>query len=130
MEVGFFVGQDRPQYDGSHLPQYHLPELSRLTPGGYPVQQDRRGRQDQQNCIFLPFLFYCICPIVGANCQKNNRVIREILAETVFTLRDMATFFANHENNPKIAVNADASTPAQIQFSANIAEEFRVIWRG
>jgi hypothetical protein len=66
---------------------------------------------------------------VGANCQKNNRVIREILAETVFTLSDMATFFANHEDNPKIAVNADASTPAQIQFSADIAKEFRVIWR-
>jgi hypothetical protein len=65
---------------------------------------------------------------VGANCQKNNRVIREVLAETVFTLRDMTAFFANHEDNAKIAVNAGASAPAQIQLSADIAKEFRVIW--
>ncbi|MBW1677702.1 MAG: hypothetical protein JRJ79_14140 [Deltaproteobacteria bacterium] len=36
-------------------------------------------------------LFYCICPIVGANRQKNNRVIREILVVTHSTPRDVDT---------------------------------------
>jgi len=72
-------------------------------------------------------LSHRIRALVRTDRQKHNSFVQQARAKTILTFGYATTLFANDKDDPKVAINANAATAAQIQVPASIIEVLCVV---